>query len=417
MKRSLALLTALALTLLLATACGGAPEKSDAADFTKLPQSENVQSNAQGGDYRAMWFSYLEWSGLNTADEASFTQGVAAVMQNCKALGLNTIIVQVRPFGDAIYLSKYFPWSHLLTGTQGQAPSYDPLAIFVQQAHEQGLRIEAWINPYRVKMSEATPSQLAQENAAVAHPDWVKEAAGGLYFDPANSEVRQYICDGVEEVLRAYEVDGVQFDDYFYPVTDESFDAEEYSAQGNGMSLGDWRRSNVNALVQQVYEMVQRVEQETGRSLVFGISPQGNNDNNYNTQYSDVALWLSTPGYVDYVMPQVYWGYDFTLQSGSDRFAFENIVSEWMAMPRDAAVQLYFGLGAYRVGAGDESSTPSQEWQSGSNLARMAKTLDEKGAGGYALYRYDSLYRAGEYQALAAAECEALRQYHAQRSA
>ena len=417
MKRALALLTALALTLLLATACGGAPEKSDAADFTKLPQSENVQSNAQGGDYRAMWFSYLEWSGLNTADEASFTQGVAAVMQNCKALGLNTIIVQVRPFGDAIYPSKYFPWSHLLTGTQGQAPSYDPLAIFVQQAHEQGLRIEAWINPYRVKMSEATPSQLAQENAAVAHPHWVKEAAGGLYFDPANSEVRQYICDGVEEVLRAYEVDGVQFDDYFYPVTDESFDAEEYSAQGNGMSLGDWRRSNVNALVQQVYEMVQRVEQETGRSLVFGISPQGNNDNNYNTQYSDVALWLSTPGYVDYVMPQVYWGYDFTLQSGSDRFAFENIVSEWMAMPRDVAVQLYFGLGAYRVGAGDESSTPSQEWQSGSNLARMAKTLDEKGAGGYALYRYGSLYRAGEYQALAAAECEALRQYHAQRSA
>ena len=419
MKKTVALLTALMLALLLVTGCGGTPQKSDADDFTQVqPETQaDAQQTAASPDYRAIWFSYLEWSGLNTADEASFTQGVAAVMQNCKDLGLNTIIVQVRPFGDAIYPSKYFPWSHLLTGTQGQAPAYDPLAIFVEQAHAQGLRIEAWINPYRVKMSEASPPQLAEGNAAVAHPEWVKEAAGGLYFDPSNSDVRQYICDGVEEVLRAYDVDGVQFDDYFYPVTDESFDAEEYARQGGGMALADWRRQNVNLLVKQVYDMVQRVEQETGRALVFGISPQGNNDNNYDTQYSDIAMWLSTPGYVDYVMPQVYWGYNFTLQSGSDRFAFENIISEWMAMPRDAAVQLYFGLGAYRIGVGDESSTPSDEWTSGSNLARMAKTLAEKGAGGYALYRYDSLYRAGEQQALAAAECEALRAYHAQLNA
>ena len=96
-------------------------------------------------------------------------------------------------------------------------------------------------------------------------------------------------------MLRAYDVDGVQFDDYFYPVTDESFDAEEYARQGGGMALADWRRQNVNLLVKQVYDMVQRVEQETGRTLVFGISPQGNNDNNYDTQYSDVAMWLSTP--------------------------------------------------------------------------------------------------------------------------
>ena len=107
--------------------------------------------------------------------------------------------------------------------------------------------------------------------------------------------------------------------------------------------------------MQKVYAAVKAVKPEA----VFGISPQGNNDNNYSQQYSDVALWLSTPGYVDYIMPQVYWGYNYTLQNGSARFAFENIVDEWLAMPRDDSVSLAFGLGAYRIGAGDGSATES----------------------------------------------------------
>ena len=149
----------------------------------------------------------------------------------------------------------------------------------------------------------------------------------------------------------------------------------------------------------------------TGRKLpTSSTSPQGNNDNNYSQQYSDVALWLSTPGYVDYIMPQVYWGYNYTLQNGSARFAFENIVDEWLAMPRDDSVSLAFGLGAYRIGAGDGSATESGEWASGHNLADMARTLSVRGADGYALYRYASLYSGGEYAALMQAECAALAQ-------
>ena len=332
---------------------------------------------------------------------------MGSLLDNCAALGLNTVIVQVRPFGDAVYPSAVYPWSHLVTGVQGQDPGYDPLAIFVEQAHARGLAIEAWVNPYRVRLNDTMPpGELAADNPALLHEGWALEANGGLYYDPALPEVQDMVVQGVTEIVQNYDVDGIQFDDYFYPTTDEAFDTESYARYGGGQDLAEWRRANVNTLVQKVYAAVKAVKPEA----VFGISPQGNNDNNYSQQYSDVALWLSTPGYVDYIMPQVYWGYNYTLQNGSARFAFENIVDEWLAMPRDDSVSLAFGLGAYRIGAGDGSATESGEWASGHNLADMARTLSVRGADGYALYRYASLYSGGEYAALMQAECAALAQ-------
>ncbi len=298
----------------------------------------------------------------------------------------------------------------MVTGTQGQAPGFDPLEIFIARAHEKGLAFEAWVNPYRVRLNETRPPNVAENSLENTHPEWVKQAAGGAYLEPSNPDVQAYICKGVEEIVKNYAVDGIQFDDYFYPTTDEAFDAQEYAGLGGGLSLAEWRRQNVNTLVKSVYDTVHAAAAEAGRTVVFGISPQGNNDNNYNTQYSDVGLWLSTPGYVDYVMPQVYWGYDFRLQSGSDRFAFENIVAEWLAMPRSESVALAFGLGAWRIGAGDGSSAETQEWESGHNLADMLGTLEGAGADGYALYRYASLFDNPEYAQLAAQEAEALRQ-------
>lgn len=382
-------------------------------DFTTgpaaQPQSPEPVEVASGElSYRAMWFGYPDWPLLDTSSETAFTASVGTMLDNCVSLGLNTVIVHVRPFADAIYPSEYFPFSHLLAGTQGQDPGYDALAIFVQQAHDRGLIFEAWINPYRVTLTDAMPGSIAENNLVNTHPDWVKQVDAGLYLDPASEEVQNYIVAGVEEILENYDVDGIQFDDYFYATTLETFDAQEYAAAQTNLSLNDWRRENVNHLVQKVYTAVKAKRPE----VTFGISPQGNNDNNYNGQYSDVKLWLSTPGYVDYIMPQVYWGYDFTLSNGSTRFAYENIINEWMAMPRNEAVSLYFGLGAYRIGDGDGSE--SDEWESGHNLADMAGTLMQKQSGGYALYCYRYLFANETYSDLANAECEALLQRNAQ---
>lgn len=390
---------------------GAAPEPQATPAPTARPASgptaEAAPTVQPGREYRAMWVSYLEWQAVDFTSEAAFTADVGRMLDDCVALGMNRVIAQVRPFSDALYPSEYFPWSHLCTGTQGQDPGFDPLDILVREAHGRGLAIEAWVNPYRVRLDEKRPQgELAALNPAAAHPEWAKQVDGGVYLDPANTEVQAYIVAGVQEILENYPVDGIHFDDYFYPTTDPSFDEAEYKASGTSLPLAEWRRQNVNALVSAVYRAVKA----SSPTATFGISPQGNPDNNYDGQYSDVPLWLSTPGYVDYVLPQLYWGYGYQLKNGGTRYAFENIAAEWLAMERAPGVALYLGLGAYRVGAGDggRNEDSTSQWQSGHNLADQVATGRQLGADGYVLYRYDSLFRNSEWADLAAQEVQAL---------
>lgn len=402
-------LAAAVLALALTAGCTAAPASSSISDLSSSLPAATPAPDDGSSEIRAMWISYKEWETMDFSSEAAFTEQAAQLMANSASLGMNRVLVQVRPFADAIYPSELFPWSDLCTGTQGQDPGYDPLAILVEQAHDNGLAIEAWINPYRVRLNSSYPAgELAASNPAVTHPEWAKEANGGIYLDPANPDVQAYIAAGVQEILDNYAVDGIHFDDYFYPTTEESFDEAEYAAADTDLSLADWRRENVNSLVSLVYRTVK----ESSPTAVFGISPQGNPDNNYNGQYSNVSLWMSTPGYLDYVMPQIYWGFGYTLQSGSDRFAFENIVAEWAAMPRADSVALCAGLGAYRIGDGDGGSNENStsQWQTGCNLASQVEGLRGAGLDGYALYRYASLFDNAAWSDLAAQECEALRQ-------
>ena len=414
-KKIFALLTAACLAVSLA-ACGGTPaaSQSGSQSQTGSPIANDTGDEAEkpaqpAREYRAMWVSYLEWQQFDFSSAEAFRAGAEEMMANCADLGLNTVIAQVRPFADALYPSQYFPWSHLCTGTQGQDPGFDPLSILIETAHAQGLELEAWLNPYRVQLNASLPGQLAENNPAVTSPELVKQAGEGLYFDPSSETVRQLIVDGVTEIVTNYDVDGIHFDDYFYPTTEASFDEAEYAASGTSLSLSleDWRRDNVNQLVKAVYDAIKAVKPE----VRFGISPQGNMDNNYNGQYSDVALWLSTPGYVDYILPQLYWGYGYTTSGGQTRFAFENITKEWAALERAEGVALYFGLGAYRIGDGDGGNYDNAvtQWQSGHNLADMIATGREVGADGYVLYRYDFLFHNGSWADLAASECAAIR--------
>lgn len=397
-----------------AGAAPGAPAQSvPGAESAPEPPAGQEQTPPEqpalplAGEYRAMWVSYLEWQSVDFSTEESFRRDAAAMLDTCARLGLNTVIAQVRPFADALYESAFFPWSHLCTGTQGVAPGFDPLAVLAELAHERGLRLEAWLNPYRIWPDAAAAAEkLSADNPAVLHPEWVKAAGGGLYFDPSSPEVQRYILQGVEEILQNYPVDGIHFDDYFYPTTDPSFDEAEYAAAGAGLGLADWRRQNVNTLVRAVYDAVKAMRP----AAAFGISPQGNPDNNYNGQYSDVALWMREGGYVDYVLPQLYWGYGYTTQNGSTRYAFENISAEWAGLERAPSVALYFGLGAYRIGDGDGGNYDASVsgWQTGHTLADMIATGRAAGADGYALYRYDFLGRNTAWAELAAAENEAI---------
>ena len=383
--------------------------RGQTASASSVPPMDEAEPNAAlpSGEWRAVWVSYLEWAGMDFSSEEAFRAGAAELMDNCLSIGLNTVIAQVRPFGDALYRSTLFPWSHLCTGEQGQDPGFDPLDVLITEAHSRGLSLEAWVNPYRLRSSAKMPPALAENSLVNVHPEWVCAVGEGLYLNPAIPEAADYVVQGVAELLQNYPVDGIHFDDYFYPTTDESIDAAQFAASGAG-NLAAWRRENVTALVRAVHDTVKAADP----TLRFGISPQGNPDNDENQQYSDVTGWLASGGgdaVVDYLCPQVYWGQGFALHNGSTRFAFENIVPAWLAYPRAADVALYFGLGAYRVGVGDGGSNENSlsGWSTGRALADQVAFLREQGAGGWALYRYGSLF-GPEQTSLAAAECGAL---------
>lgn len=191
--------------------------------------------------YRAVWVSYLEWEQVDFSSAEAFTQAIGTMLDNIQSIGATVVLAQVRPFGDALYPSDYFPFSHLCTGTQGQDPGFDPLALLVDAAHARDLQLEAWVNPYRIQAGQ-TPA-LCGASPARLHPDWVRYTDTGAYLDPASADVRQYIADGVGELCARYAVDGIHFDDYFYPTTDPAFDAADYAASGSTRTQDDWRRA------------------------------------------------------------------------------------------------------------------------------------------------------------------------------
>lgn len=386
------------IAVFLAAPLAALPRRGETAPAATPAPTATAEPTA-AAPYRAVWVSYLEWQQVDFSAPETFSGDIAVILDNIRNLGATVVLAQVRPFGDALYPSSYYPFSHLCTGQQGRDPGYDPLALLVQAAHDRGLALEAWVNPYRIQAG-LTPA-LCDASPAKLHPDWVKYTDTGAYLDPANTAVRQYIADAVGELCANYDVDGIHFDDYFYPTTDPAFDAADYAASGTALTRDDWRRENVNALVELCHATARRY------GVRFGVAPVGDPEQNYALQYSDAARWLRQ-GTVDYLMPQLYWGQEY-VKDGDTSHSLARLAGAWAALPRAAGVRLYAGLGAYRIGAGDGSDAGS-EWVSGRALADQLNLLDRLGVQGAGLYRYASLFDASDYAGLAAAEVDAVRQ-------
>lgn len=247
--------------------------------------------------------------------------------------GVNAIIFQVRAECDALYNSPYEPWSRFLTGRQGQNPGWDPLAWMVSECHKRGMEIHAWINPYRAKTKGT--SALASNNIAVKHPERVFEYDGLYILNPALPENREYICKIAYDIVRRYDIDGFHIDDYFYPypVAGKAIpDTKEYNADSRGMSIGDWRRDNVNKFIEQLHDSIR----QTKPWVKFGVSPFGIYRNarsssigsntrglqNYDDLYADVLKWVNN-GWIDYCVPQLYW------QIGHKTADYETLIKWW----------------------------------------------------------------------------------------
>ena len=358
--------------------------------------------NTNGNDeLKAMWISYLELMEL-PKDQAGFQAAIDTMFDRCAALGMNAVIVHVRSHCDAMYPSGYFPWSRFASGTQGKYPGYDPLTLMIAAAHSRGLAFHAWINPYRVTGYGVTWAQVSSANPAKrwlsdddpANDRWVLVHNGQYYLNPSVPQVRDLVVSGVREIAANYDVDGIHFDDYFYPALNDSdaslcFDKPEYEASGSAISIAEWRRENVNLLIRAVYASVKA----ENPGLVFGVSPAGNADNlrSNSSYFVDIDTWLSCPGYIDYIMPQLYWGFERKDSSGNPApYAFEKNLNTWIDLAARGNATLYIGLNMANAGTDVMDNNPVSEWLRYDDIiarqvlaARAAGVVD-----GFAFFRY-----------------------------
>jgi len=333
-----------------------------------------------------MWISYLEFQNiLKGKTQAQFTASVRTMYDNCVALGINTVYVHARAHGDAYYVSDLFPWSANCTGTIAVEPSFDPFKILVDEAHARGLSIHAWINPMRgvkdTEIQQIPNRYLIKQwyNDSNKRGTYIVLVNGVWYFSPAYKEIRDLIIAGAKEIVSKYNVDGVHIDDYFYPTTQSSFDAAVF-AQSGSSNLSQWRLDTISAMVRELYSGIKSVNS----TVLFGVSPQGNVNNNYSSQYADVRKWCSQSGYLDYIVPQIYYGFKNTSQP------YATNLQSWCDMVTAPGVKLVAGLAAYKIGTSESTG----EWLSDKRiLARQVETFKAQPKyGGVAFFRYESIF-------------------------
>ncbi len=346
------------------SATSAAPDTSAPA----LPEPEEL---------RGMWVSYIELNTLlsgTTPEQAS--AALDTLMDNCAAYGMNAVIFHVRANSDAYYTSDYF--SPAAAAEPLLAAGFDPLAYAVTAAHKRGLRLHAWVNPFRVGRDPAK---------AVCADTFV---SGDItYYIPSSAAVQALILNGVRELVTRYDIDGVQFDDYFYPASvsaeaPEPFEQEAfaaYQAAGGTGQVTDWRRLHVDSLLTSVCSIVHR-----RAGCMFGISPACDVQKNANSYYADLLTWMGSSGYVDYICPQLYVGL------ANEYAPFQQVLEEWAAYPRDPSVRLYIGLAVYKIGLSPDTyaGTGAAEWaQHSDRLASMVRLARESGqVSGLLFYSY-----------------------------
>lgn len=274
-------------------------------------------------EFRGAWLHVIgqsQWMNKNTEQQKAYIRDQFDKLQ---AAGCNAVIFQVRPTADALYESKLEPWSYWLTGKRGRAPqpAWDPMAYAIEQAHERGMEFHAWLNPYRVTSN--AKEILPADHDANVNPERYVRFNGQIFFDPAYQENRDFICSVVDDITARYDVDAIHIDDYFYPypANGKRFEADDasYAKFGNGMNRQDWRRHNVDLLIEQLHSSI-KLRKPWVR---FGVSPfgiwrnkscdaRGSNSaglQNYDDLYADVLLWAEK-GWIDYLAPQLYWELD-----------------------------------------------------------------------------------------------------------
>ncbi|MEU0333648.1 family 10 glycosylhydrolase [Streptomyces sp. NPDC006193] len=351
-----------------AAAAPAVPARSAGPASSRVPRA--------GAEMRGVWIATVanrDWPSRPGLGAAAQRAELIAHLDRAVRHRLNTVVLQVRPTADALWPSPYEPWSEYLTGVQGGDPGWDPLGTAVREAHARGLELHAWFNPYRIA-NHTDPGRLAASHPARRHPDWAVPYGGRLYYNPGLPEVRAFVQRAMLDAVARYPVDAVHFDDYFYPypVAGQTFDDDDaYDRHGGAFpSRAAWRRANIDALVRETAAGIERVRPGTR----FGISPFGVWRNastdprgsdtragveTYDDLYADTRAWVRN-GWIDYVVPQLYWHIGFAAAD------YARLVAWWAQVAEGTGTRLYIGEALYKAGAAGQP----EPWQDPVELSR-----------------------------------------------
>ncbi len=342
-----------------------------------LTNQTQAQPGSPNYEFRGVWVASvanIDWPSKKYLTVAEQKAEYIRLLDMHQKNGMNVMVVQVRPAGDALYPSQYEPWSEFLTGKQGLPPTpyYDPLEFMIQETHKRGMEFHAWLNPYRavfnLEKSSLSPSHLTK-----IRPDWFLVYGDKKYFNPALPEVRQHTARVVRDLITRYQLDGIHMDDYFYPyrIAGKEFpDEKDYQKFGKGMNKENWRRSNCDSVILLIHNIVKTVNPH----MKFGISPFGvwrnksqdpmgsdtkAGQTNYDDLYADILLWLQK-GWIDYVVPQLYW-------ERGHKLADYDVLIDWWNQ-HTYGKHLYIGLGIYRAGS-------NAAWKNPNEIPQQIKTM------------------------------------------
>ena len=329
-------------------------------------------------EMRAVWVAtvanidFPSKPGISTVEQK---QEIIDILERQQALGMNTIIFQIRPASDALYKSDIEPWSKYLTGEQGKAPDpqYDPLKFIIEECHKRSMKLHAWINPYRVLSDTANADKTDSLHITKKHPEWLVSYGKKTYFDPGLPETRAYVTRVVKDIVSRYDVDAIHMDDYFYPyrIKGKEFpDSSSFKEYPRGFSQAekdDWRRDNVNKIVKMFQDTIRSVDPTVQLGISpFGVwrnksadpdgSPTNAGQTNYDDLFADVLKWLKKD-WIDYVAPQIYW------HIGFEPADFAKLIKWWNS--HAYGKELYIGHGAYRIG------NETDEWNSRQQMPRQ----------------------------------------------
>lgn len=349
-----------------------------------IEQAGSVDS--EKGDYiTGAWVSYSE---LDTMLAADFKTEFNTAVKNFRSHGITDVFVHTRAFCDSIYESEYFPQRESVVSYD-----FDVLEYMISVCHQNKIRFHAWLNPYRVRTADSEIENLSAFSPARV---WLQDADtqndlnvvlnGGIYLNPASSEVQRLIINGIREIVQKYDIDGIHFDDYFYPTCDTAFDEISYknycTDTQKPLSLDDWRRANVNALISGAYTAIKFNDKD----IIFSISPSASIKENYSAHYADISAWIKSDC-VDYIIPQLYFGFDYP----DDDFKFDNLTKEWQRVTAGTNTGLLIGLATYKINT--DAEPDRAEWSGGTQVIKKQIEIckSEAGISGHIYFSYSSM--------------------------